>query len=379
MLNELRKGGLQIIDRQQLLALEKEYGIQENPDVEASADTWRGHQQAPQFIIEGALNERGNSGTSYQVELVAINVGSRETIPVDPVIIRDTKNSDFLPVKKDLDVIVHRAVKNMGKNLPRKAQFRIGRIAWRNTDFVTTLSAYLAADIEHNVTQYPTKFEVTTDEKIDAVLSGSYTPIGEDVEVTINIASAGKRLGSSKFTVPKKEITDRELEINPPKGDSEISDDELDEMNEMVTPYNEENNKFGLTITLNHPDGRYYDQELLSFKLYAEKDCYFKVTHVDKNGDPTVIYPAKPRDNNFIKGGTTRTIPDNSQYRMRKPFGLEQILVAAYEEEFTSQSEQEARISKALIARGLAVKGMDNEDLEPAATVKVSYTIMPKK
>ncbi|MDR0722110.1 MAG: DUF4384 domain-containing protein [Treponema sp.] len=42
---------------------------------------------------------------------------------------------------------------------------------------------------------------------------------------------------------------------------------------------------------------------------------------MDVKGNTQVIYPVSPQDNNFITAGKTWQIPDNTRFRMTKPYG----------------------------------------------------------
>jgi hypothetical protein len=98
---------------------------------------------------------------------------------------------------------------------------------------------------------------------------------------------------------------------------------------------------------------------------------------VDVNGITQVIYPVSAQDNNFIRGGQTRRIPDNTRYRMNQPFGEEMILVAAYDRPFTS-GQVSGTLNAATITRGLTVESDNRTTMSPSATAKFSYTILPR-
>jgi hypothetical protein len=93
-----------------------------------------------------------------------------------------------------------------------------------------------------------------------------------------------------------------------------------------------------------------------------------------------VIYPATSRDNNFIRAGETRSIPDNARYRMGAPYGEEYILAAAYDRPFRSESPGNTRISSREITRGLTVEPAEGggSAQSPLVTAKFSYTILPR-
>ena len=95
-----------------------------------------------------------------------------------------------------------------------------------------------------------------------------------------------------------------------------------------------------------------------------------------------MIYPRVASDNNFIRAGETRRIPDNTRFRMRPPYGEELILVAAYERPFelNQPSSGAGTLSSEVIARGLEVEEAESSShktMSPSVTAKFSYTILP--
>jgi hypothetical protein len=123
----------------------------------------------------------------------------------------------------------------------------------------------------------------------------------------------------------------------------------------------------------------YYEGEYMSMMLYSARDCYFRIVHVDVNGTAQLIYPLAAGDNNFIRAGETRRIPDRTRFRMGAPYGEEYILVAAYDRPFRPAQSGAEQISGEAVSRGLVVEGQgDGVHMSPIATAKFSYTILPK-
>jgi hypothetical protein len=97
------------------------------------------------------------------------------------------------------------------------------------------------------------------------------------------------------------------------------------------------------------------------------------------NGSTQVIYPGSANDNNHIRAGQTRRIPDNTRFRMGPPFGEEIILVAAYDRPFTLPQSGVSALSADSISRGLTVEGDNRAAMNPSVTAKFSYTILPRQ
>jgi hypothetical protein len=157
----------------------------------------------------------------------------------------------------------------------------------------------------------------------------------------------------------------------------------LQKQQKILEPYAQKRNAFNLTITPDRADAIYHDGDYMSFLIYAERDCYFTVTEVDVYGNTKLMYPKPGRDNNFIKAGETRRIPDKSRYRVRRPYGVEYIIVAAYEKPVQIIQEQSAPLSNDILTRLLedvpleeTVVSTGNDKTSPAATALFSYSIL---
>jgi hypothetical protein len=189
-------------------------------------------------------------------------------------------------------------------------------------------------------------------------------------------------LGAAKFVIPAAELERRRLSLLPEKDNAVISRVEFEAKQKAVDPYAGKNNRFAFTVSPDDLDGVYYDGEYMTMRLYAGRDCYFRILHVDVNGTAQVIYPVTALDNNFIRAGETRSIPDNTRYRMGAPYGEEYILAAAWDRPFVSGTEGAGQISDSVISRGLMVESLEaagkGSRMSPAATAKFSYTILSR-
>jgi hypothetical protein len=142
--------------------------------------------------------------------------------------------------------------------------------------------------------------------------------------------------------------------------------------------YSGAGNPWRFTVQTDRSSGDYHDGDYMTLRVYSERDTYFKVTHIDVNGNTQMIYPTSPRDNNFIRSGEIRQIPDNTQFRMTKPYGEEMILVGAYESPFVIRSDGAAPLTNQILVRGLVVEGENTPmNMRPVATAKFTYRIGP--
>ena len=134
------------------------------------------------------------------------------------------------------------------------------------------------------------------------------------------------------------------------------------------------------TVRRNIPNGVYYDGDFMTMNIFSEYDCYFRIIHVDVNGESQIIYPINETDDNFIKAGQTRFIPDNYRYRLTAPFGEEYIHIAAYDEPFIIDSPFTAPyiIAVEISDDLLSVENENGKKINPFAVTGFKYIILPK-
>jgi hypothetical protein len=200
------------------------------------------------------------------------------------------------------------------------------------------------------------------------------------VRITFSLVSAADNsvLMASRFSVSAAELDKRGLRLYPPKPDGTVSPAEYNEKQAIVSAFDGTNNPFGFVVIADDLDGVYHDGEYMTMRVYAEKDCWFKILHVNAEGALQTLYPRGSRDNAFIRAGETRSIPDTTRFRMEKPYGEEYILAAAYTEPFRENAGGSERLSTDSLMRGIAVEGAGNGgSLKPAAFSRFSYTILP--
>jgi hypothetical protein len=291
----------------------------------------------------------------------------------------------------------------MAKAANQKTIIAIGRISYADTQTVTSISAWLKNGIIAGAQKQRDKFQVASESEsanfavssrgltvetpavnsaIQAVVIGNYSPLDKGAEVSMQLVSASGNkvvLASAKFVIPAAELERRKLSLLPEKDSGIITAADYEAKQKAVDPYAGKNNKWAFTVTPDVLDGMYRDGDYMTMRLYSARDCYFRIIHVDVNGNTQVIYPVSAQDNNFIRAGETRRIPDNTRYRMGPPYGEEIILAAAYDRPFTlSPSSGTALLSVDAITRGLMVESGNRAAMSPSATAKFSYTILPR-
>jgi hypothetical protein len=384
-----QSGKFTMIDRQNLARIQEELLFQASGLVDDESARSIGRLHGAEIIVYGKISppDGGRRMTLYASD-VEQGVSSQQAKALLPDPRWDDPPKDY-----NLDTEIDRAVSELGRSLGRQTAAGIGRISLGGGGTVTNLSDFLKKRVAYSAARMYTKFRVQGDVKnaeyagqIAAsgggltLIEGSFFALDGGAEVLLQLVSAAGEgrmiLGTGKFFIPEVELRRRGLSVLPPRGDSVISKTEFEEKQEALVPYEGSANAFGLELHPNDLDGVYYDGEYLSFFITAERDCYFKITHVDVYGNSRRIYPLARRDDNFLRAGERRRIPDNTRYRLNAPFGEEYILIAVYERPFMTGAEPAAPISRESVSRGLTVESAEGPAL-PAATAMFRYTILP--
>jgi hypothetical protein len=140
---------------------------------------------------------------------------------------------------------------------------------------------------------------------------------------------------------------------------------------------------FTVTAWPNSATRTYYDGEELLVTVWADKNCYFKVYHIDVDGQMQMIYPNEYNRDNFLKANTEMIVPrDEVSFILHEPFGQETIMVTASAEQFTNLDREmtPVRATRETITRvsrgGSLVLNRQNTS---AATVseRFTFTILP--
>jgi hypothetical protein len=155
----------------------------------------------------------------------------------------------------------------------------------------------------------------------------------------------------------------------------------LDEREKILEPFKGKHNDFRLNVSANKTV--YYDNEELVISLNANMDCYFVAYHLDIDNNMQVIFPnVWERDNNFLKAGTTRIIPEDTKFVLHAPYGEERILVYASTGPMDIPDDQyrSSVISKDYIEHTQTVLRNSGKALSVTprgATGQIVYSILP--
>jgi hypothetical protein len=380
-----------LIEKRNLPRIEGELEYQAGGMVDDESAQRIGHLYGAQTLIYGKVQPFAGG---YRLALYATDVETGESRQQ----ILNTKPDPRFPLEKipgDLETVIERGISRLGRNYNGRINAAVGLISLHGTQTVTNLSDFLKGRIGLYAAGENSKFRISAGAgegaPVQALIEGYFNPLGDGAEALLQlVGNTPDRpvLGSSRFTLSAQALRERGLSALPPQGDAIIAQSVYEEKRRLIEPYQGKNNAFKLSVQPDHIDKIYYDQDLMSFKIYAERDCYIKITQVDVYGNVQQIYPLHPRDNPRIRAGETRILPDNNKFRLRQPWGEEYILIAAYDRPYDIQAQREAQLSGAVITRSMMVRGMDvipgnvpgpGPEMGPSATTLFSYTILPRR
>ena len=361
-------------------------------------------QYGAQILVHGQMSALGEGalGREYRLSIYATDVEKAVSSQHAFNFVSDSRLVSMLNTSSEDEVA--KAISEMARAVSRKTTIVVGRISYVGTQTVSSFSAWLKNSIiasanrhgskflvasEHDVVDYAAKSRGLTvgvppgGSPVQAIVSGNYTPLDSGAEVSLFLNSSDQDrllLASAQFVIPEGEINSRKLSLLPDKDKAVISISEFKAKHQVLEPYAGGDNEWVFTISPDRIDGIYYDGDFMYMQIYSERDCYFRIIHVDVNGYTQIIYPVAPNDINFLRGGESRWIPDNTYYLMGPPFGEEVIMAAAYDQPFAVNNQPfgPAPLSAEIINRSMLAESDEEEPIRPSATARFSYTILPK-
>ncbi|MDR2767163.1 MAG: DUF4384 domain-containing protein, partial [Treponema sp.] len=131
----------------------------------------------------------------------------------------------------------------------------------------------------------------------------------------------------------------------------------------------------------------YLDGDELKISIVADADCFFKVYHIDLNGDMQLIYPNEKNTDNRLAARITRTIPESDAitYVLRAPFGQDTIKVVAARRQFENLAAEFNKVWKtdgetvrrAESYRGLTMRYAPEGPAVETVTTGFNFTVLP--
>ncbi|GHT86610.1 hypothetical protein FACS1894137_12440 [Spirochaetia bacterium] len=198
-------------------------------------------------------------------------------------------------------------------------------------------------------------------------IEGTYRKMGNSVEVTLFLVSdTGVTINPAAFKIPIKELEDLEIAILPANAQTEK---EVREQEKIFAPLAAPPSSGAKSIAIeawpNHENRIYYAGDTISINLIADRDCYFKVFHIDTNNMHRRLFPnqyEKGAEVNFLKANTLKTIPgENSSLEITDDtLGQETFYIVASTAplDLPDSELEETKASADLIAKTQKARGV---------------------
>jgi hypothetical protein len=286
---------------------------------------------------------------------------------------------------------VRQAVDGLASKVNRPIEVTITPVTIEGSDTPTALSRFLAGKINLFASNH-TKYKVVLpsrgigrkqqNDSHAGRITGTYQVLGDTVDVTLTLVSetGGQIFGSSNFTVPVSELEKLNLDILPQNA---ATIQEVTQREEIFAPLEtsdaaNDSAPFAVEAWPNSDTRTYYTGDFMTITVWADRDCYIKVSHISVNNEKTLIYPNTQGDrDNFLPGNTEIIIPRRSGFQIEPPYGRETILVEASGKQFENLESAMTRVSRGL--RVIAKEIDDEAKKSPGGivTTRFDFTILP--
>jgi hypothetical protein len=220
---------------------------------------------------------------------------------------------------------IKRAVDALADRLQPSTDTVIGAFTMTGTDIPSELSVYLTEKVTHYAkNNQGRKYRIVeSGTEQAAVLSGFFTKRNDRVDVTFELSTPNRdRDGSYIFTISVDVLENViGIAIEPQNVNTMIVLDEVVPALAAETIH--------IEARLNSNTRTYKHRDELKLSVIADRDCYFKIIHIDVNNQIKMIYPNNYDKNNYLSANTARNIFETAKYYLYEPYGAETLVVVA--------------------------------------------------
>jgi len=229
-------------------------------------------------------------------------------------------------------------------------------------------------------------------------IKGTFAQRGNRVEVFLYLVSDvnGTSLGSHRFSFPLAELPEGKDALVP-ENNKEVDEREKifaglsvdNPSGQSTTPASKSstNQNIHIQAFFNSESMTYLHRDELRMTVMADRNCYFKVIHIDVNNQMKMIYPNSSDRNNELRANTPREIFETLAWRIYAPYGAETILLVASSQQFEKIDQEYNAPWKPMTADAIrtAVRGNRGVDYERKTPITFSgegearYTITTLK
>jgi hypothetical protein len=240
-----------------------------------------------------------------------------------------------LNTREAIEAGIKKAVDTLAARLKTTTETVIGTFLLTGKNAPSELSLFLSEKITHYATENQgRKYKIVEgvltpgEPENRAVLNGFFTKRNDRVDVTLKLSTPGGEAdGSQIFSLSLAVLGQIPVAIEPPNVNTMIVLDEV-----VPVPVNETIN---IEASFNSGTFTYKHCDDLKLTVTADKDCYFKIIHIDVDNRINMIYPRTGNDDNRLSANVSRAVFDNTnRYIMYGPYGAETIVVAASHVQF---------------------------------------------
>jgi hypothetical protein len=286
---------------------------------------------------------------------IANNTSGRFTLNVTPL-------SVLLTTPEALEAGLKRAVDSLAANLPTQTETVIGSFTMTGTDITSELSVYLTEKVTHYAKiNQERKYRVTeSGTEQAAVISGFFTRRGDRVDVTFELKTPNSdRDGSHIFSISSALLENTiGITIEPANANTMFVVDNLIPPAQAQTIH--------IEASFNSSDRTYKHNDELILTITADRNCYFKIIHIDVNNQYKMIYPENRNDYNQLSANVSRNVFGNADDRLIlcDPYGVESLVIVASPVQFPNiereysqpwRAATEGTIRAAIVGAGQAL------------------------
>jgi len=249
---------------------------------------------------------------------IAKNVTSNFSFTVTPL-------SVVLKSREEIEAGIKKAVDALAARLQTPTDTVIGTFLMTGTNAPSDLSLFLTEKVTHYATENQARKYKIYDEEGEgrAVLNGNFTKRNDRVDVTLKLTTPKKDAdGSQIFSLSLALLEQIPIAVEPLNAKTMVVLDDI-----VPVPATETIN---IEARFNSASRTYKHADELELTVTADKDCYFKIIHIDAENNFNMIFPSK-NDNNRLRAKENRAVFNTPTTRrvLCGPYGAETIVVVA--------------------------------------------------
>jgi hypothetical protein len=235
----------------------------------------------------------------------------------------------YMETADAMEAGIKRAVDALASGLQTPAETRIGTFFLTETGTTSGLSRYLYERVRHYAINNSAYRITESNTKETSSLTGFFTRRNDRVDVIIELNTPKGTSGSQSFSLSAAELTRRNIAVEP---------ENLPKITELNRNLNNitSSSQINIQAQFNSESRTYLHCDELKMTLVSDRDCYFKIYHINVNNQIQLVYPTRRDTDNTLRANVSRTLFNNpnSRYLLYGPYGTETILVIASNTQF---------------------------------------------